>query len=76
MALIGHPIIGDNKYEGGLDLPAAEIEAKLHLHARRLVLPHPANGSKIDVDARLPEHMRKTWELLGFDPERYEERCR
>jgi 23S rRNA pseudouridine955/2504/2580 synthase len=76
MALIGHPIIGDNKYEGGLDLPAAEIEAKLHLHARRLVLPHPAYGSKIDVDAPLPEHMRKTWELLGFDPERYEERCR
>jgi 23S rRNA pseudouridine955/2504/2580 synthase len=75
MALIGHPIVGDNKYEGGLELPAAEIEAKLHLHARRLVLPHPVKGPTIDVTAPLPEHMRKTWELLGLDPERYEEPC-
>jgi 23S rRNA pseudouridine955/2504/2580 synthase len=73
MALIGHPIVGDNKYEGGLELPAAEIEAKLHLHARRLVLPHPAQRPMIDVTAPLPEHMRNTWELLGLDPERYEE---
>lgn len=66
MALIGHPIVGDNKYEGGLDLPAEQIEPKLHLHARRLVLPHPGGG-KIDVTAPLPEHMRRTWELLGLD---------
>ncbi|MCL4768600.1 MAG: RluA family pseudouridine synthase [Hyphomicrobiaceae bacterium] len=66
MALIGHPIVGDNKYEGGLDLPAEEIEPKLHLHARRLMLPHPGGG-QIDVTAPLPEHMRRTWELLGLD---------
>jgi 23S rRNA pseudouridine955/2504/2580 synthase len=72
MALIGHPIVGDNKYEGGLDLPAAEIEVKLHLHARRLVLPHPAGGPEIDVTAPLPDHMRKTWSLFGLDPDRYE----
>src|SRR5690606_38483689 len=42
MELIGHPIVGDNKYEGGLDLPAENIEPKLHLHARRLIIPHPA----------------------------------
>ena len=76
MALIGHPIVGDNKYEGGLDLPAAEIEAKLHLHARRLVLPHPAGGCEIDITAPLPDHMRKTWSLLGLDPDRYEGSCR
>jgi 23S rRNA pseudouridine955/2504/2580 synthase len=70
MALIGHPIVGDNKYEGGLDLPAPEIEAKLHLHARRLTLPHP-RGGKIDVTAPLPEHMRRTWELLGLDEDRW-----
>ena len=74
MALIGHPIVGDNKYEGGRELPAAEIDAKLHLHARRLILPHPANGPTIDVTAPLPEHMRTTWELLGLDPARFEER--
>ena len=71
MALIGHPIVGDNKYGGDQHLPAEQIEAKLHLHARRLVLPHPFTGGKIDVTAPLPEHMRKTWELLGFDAERY-----
>lgn len=72
MALIGHPIVGDNKYGGDQHMPAEQIEAKLHLHARRLVLPHPFTGGKIDVTAPLPEHMRKTWELLGFDAERYE----
>jgi len=66
MSIIGHPIVGDNKYEGGLDLPAEDIEPKLHLHARRLVIPHPSGG-KIDVTAPLPDHMRRTWELLGLD---------
>jgi 23S rRNA pseudouridine955/2504/2580 synthase len=72
MALIGHPIVGDNKYGGDKSLPAEQIEGKLHLHARRLVLPHPFTGGKIDVTAPLPEHMRRTWELLGLDAERYE----
>jgi 23S rRNA pseudouridine955/2504/2580 synthase len=72
MALIGHPIVGDNKYGGDKSLPAEQIEGKLHLHARRLVLPHPFTAGKIDVTAPLPEHMKKTWELLGLDAERYE----
>jgi 23S rRNA pseudouridine955/2504/2580 synthase len=72
MALIGHPIVGDNKYGGDKGMPAEQIEPKLHLHARRLVLPHPYSGGKIDVTAPLPEHMKKTWELLGLDAERYE----
>ncbi len=72
MAMIGHPIVGDNKYGGDTDLPAEQIEYKLHLHARRLVLPHPYSGGKIDVTAPLPEHMKKTWELLGLNAERYE----
>jgi len=72
MALIGHPIVGDNKYGGDKSMPAEQIEPKLHLHARRLVLPHPYTGGKIDVTAPLPEHMQKTWELLGLDADRYE----
>jgi len=74
MALIGHPIVGDNKYGGDENLPAEQIENKLHLHARRLVLPHPFTGGKIDVTAPLPEHMRKTWDLLSLDADRYEAR--
>ncbi len=72
MALIGNPIVGDNKYEGDKVLADSGIEPKLHLHARRIVIPHPASGGNIDVTAPLPEHMRKTWELLGLDARRFD----
>ena len=72
MAMIGHPIVGDNKYEGTETLADSGIEAKLHLHARRLVIPHPSNRDKIDVTAPLPDHMLKSWALLGLDPNRFE----
>jgi 23S rRNA pseudouridine955/2504/2580 synthase len=72
MAMIGHAIVGDNKYGGDTDMPAENMETKLHLHARRLVIPHPRTGAKIDVTAPLPPHMRATWELLGLEAERFE----
>jgi 23S rRNA pseudouridine955/2504/2580 synthase len=73
MALIGHPIIGDSKYEGDKVLAESGIEMKLHLHARRLVIPHPVAGeATIDVTAPLPPHMRKTWDLLGLDARRFD----
>jgi 23S rRNA pseudouridine955/2504/2580 synthase len=73
MALIGHPVIGDNKYEGEAALAESGRDAKLHLHARRLVIPHPVAGTaKIDVTAPLPDHMLRTWELLGLDPSRFD----
>jgi 23S rRNA pseudouridine955/2504/2580 synthase len=54
-------------------LPDSGIEAKLHLHARRLVIPHPVAGApRIDVTAPLPAHMRRTWDLLGLDAERFD----
>jgi 23S rRNA pseudouridine955/2504/2580 synthase len=72
MALIGNPIVGDNKYEGDKVLADSGIEPKLHLHARRIVIPHPAGAANIDVTAPLPEHMRRTWELLGLDAQRFD----
>ena len=72
MAMIKHPIIGDNKYEGDTTELAAAVEQKLHLHARRLVMPHPMGGTKIDVTAPLPPHMLITWEQLGLDPDRFD----
>jgi 23S rRNA pseudouridine955/2504/2580 synthase len=73
MALIGHPIVGDNKYEGDAVLADSGIDRKLHLHARRLAIPHPVAGEpRIDVTAPLPEHMLRTWEMLGLDAGRYE----
>jgi 23S rRNA pseudouridine955/2504/2580 synthase len=68
-AHIGTPILGDNKYNGDNDLPEG-VQNLLHLHARRLVLPHPRGGT-VDVSAPLPAHMLHTFELLGFDPNRF-----
>jgi 23S rRNA pseudouridine955/2504/2580 synthase len=67
-AHIGHPIIGDPKYFSAEDewtFPGG-IQKRLHLHARRIVIPHPAGGT-LDVTAPLPPHMQQSWNLLGFD---------
>lgn len=70
---IGHPIVGDPKYGRSAETkvdPAraipADVERKLHLLARRLILPHPRGGI-LDVTAPLPPHMKKSWDLFGFD---------
>jgi len=73
MHMIGHPIVGDVKYGGGNVLIDSGIDTKLHLHARRLIIPHPRPGSpRIDVTAPLPAHMLQTWAMLGFDPNRFD----
>jgi 23S rRNA pseudouridine955/2504/2580 synthase len=66
MAHIGHPILGDDKYGGDRAVPAA-IANRLHLHARRIVFPHPRTGKPISVEAPLSDTMRRTFETLGFD---------
>jgi 23S rRNA pseudouridine955/2504/2580 synthase len=71
MAMIGHPIVGDQKYEGDKDLPVENIDIKLHLHARRLVVPR-GKGEPLDVSAPLPGHMLASWELLGLDANRFD----
>lgn len=68
MAALGHPIVGDGKYGGREAHPGGDIPGKLHLHARKIEIPHPSRGT-LKVTAPLAEHMRKTWDLLGFDPE-------
>jgi 23S rRNA pseudouridine955/2504/2580 synthase len=71
MAHIGTPILGDEKYGGLDDLPEG-MDRKLHLHARRIIFPHPREGT-IDITAPLPDHMLKSFELFGFDASRFEE---
>jgi len=73
---IGHPIVGDPKYNRKpANDPARSdplralppgLEPKLHLLARRLILPHPRGGI-IDVTAPLPEHMKTSFAMFGFD---------
>jgi 23S rRNA pseudouridine955/2504/2580 synthase len=78
---IGHPVIGDRKYGAmpGNDprrndplrrIPDA-VDRKLHLLARRLILPHPGGGT-LDVTAPLPEHMRRAFDMFGFEVKRYD----
>ncbi|HUB64561.1 MAG TPA: RluA family pseudouridine synthase [Methylocella sp.] len=78
---IGHPIIGDPKYGGAaakdprhtdpLRMIPDTVERKLHLLARRLILPHPRGGT-LDVTAPLPPHMQQAFDLFGFDVKRFD----
>ncbi|NHN88542.1 RluA family pseudouridine synthase [Acetobacter conturbans] len=61
---IGTPILGDPKY-GGDKVHVDSFADRLHLHARSLVLPHPAGGW-LEVSAELPPHMKETFKALGF----------
>jgi len=71
-AHIGHPIVGDPKYfeKENWELPGG-LQNRLQLLARRIVVPHPRGGT-VDVTAPLPPHMVQSWNLLGFDAERYD----
>jgi len=65
-AHIGHPIVGDGKYGGRAAMLGGQVSGKLHLHARRLRLPHP-DGRMLDIVAPLPTHMQESWRLMGWD---------
>jgi 23S rRNA pseudouridine955/2504/2580 synthase len=72
MTHIGHPVVGDGKYftKENWELPGG-IQNRLHLLARRITVPHPRGGI-IDVSASLPPHMRQSWNLIGFEDNRYD----
>ncbi|CUH41000.1 Ribosomal large subunit pseudouridine synthase C [Jannaschia seosinensis] len=76
MAELGHPIAGDGKYGGsGQENQGdgwgagfgGEISRKLHLHARSLTMTHPITGARLHLTAPLPEHMVRTWEMVGWN---------
>ncbi len=62
---IGHPILGDPKYDTAASR-AASGDLKLQLHARRLVIPHPTKGV-IDVVAPISPELRAGFTRFGFD---------
>jgi 23S rRNA pseudouridine955/2504/2580 synthase len=72
MAHIGHPILGDPKYfaKENWQLPGG-LQNRLHLLARRIVIPHPRGGT-VDVTAPLPPHMLQSWNLLGLESDRFD----
>lgn len=77
MAEIGHPIIGDGKYGGNSQVNegdgwgaqlGGELSRKLHLHARLLSFDHPLTGNRITLSAEMPEHMKRTWDTMSWNP--------
>jgi 23S rRNA pseudouridine955/2504/2580 synthase len=72
MAHIDHAIVGDPKYfnRENWELPGG-LQNRLHLLARRIVIPHP-RGGVIDATAPLPPHMQQSWNLLGLEADRFD----
>jgi len=72
MAHIDHAIVGDPKYfnKENWELPGG-LQNRLHLLARRIVIPHP-RGGVIDATAPLPPHMLQSWNLLGLEHDRFD----
>lgn len=67
MAILGYPILGDEKYPSATELPEG-IARKLHLHARRIAFQHPSGEGVVDVTAPLPPHMEQAFAAFGFSP--------
>jgi 23S rRNA pseudouridine955/2504/2580 synthase len=72
MAHIDHAIVGDPKYfnKENWQLPGG-LQKRLHLLARRIVIPHP-RGGYVDATAPLPPHMLQSWNLLGLEADRFD----
>ncbi len=69
MAALGTPILGDGKYGGsGAFLRMDGIAKQLHLHARRIRIPHPERGT-LDVKAPPPPHFVAALKALGLAPD-------
>ncbi len=74
---LGSSIIGDRKYRVArdedckmldADLAGMDLAKRLHLHSRRIILPHPMkHGQMIDITAPLDEGLMKSWKALGFN---------
>lgn len=68
MAHLGTPLLGDRLYGSPLPegFPSDDLGKGLHLHARRIIIPHPRRGI-IDVTAPLGSAMKASWSWFGFD---------
>jgi 23S rRNA pseudouridine1911/1915/1917 synthase len=62
MAHIGHPLVADPLYGGGV---AAGL-ARQALHAFRLAFAHPVTGVPLAFHAPLPDDLRAAWTAWGL----------
>ncbi len=65
MLAIGHPILGDPKYNDLASIEASR-DLDLQLHARKIVMPHPTRGT-LSVEAPLSPQMRAGFQRFGFE---------
>jgi 23S rRNA pseudouridine1911/1915/1917 synthase len=56
LAHLGAPLLGDPRYGGARRVGEVAIPRVL-LHARRLVVPHPATGARLVLEAPVPEDL-------------------
>ncbi len=68
--ILNAPIMGDGKYggkgaflEGNIDI----VKERVHLHARRIILPHPTKSGILDITAPLSTDLVRSWKSLGFN---------
>jgi 23S rRNA pseudouridine955/2504/2580 synthase len=66
---MGAPLLGDFKYDPIQHFLAENpgLPQGLHLHARRVIMPHPMTGRVLDITAPLSHEMRKTFKHFGFN---------
>jgi len=65
----GHPVAGDRVYGNftlNKELKAALGLHRMFLHAKRLVIPHPASGKTLTIESSLPEDLENC--LLRISP--------
>jgi 23S rRNA pseudouridine955/2504/2580 synthase len=67
--VMGCPILGDGKYGGRVEnVKGMEHAKRMHLHARRIICPHPIRKGVIDITAPLPPELVTSWKNFGFNP--------
>ncbi len=67
MAYLECPILGDGKYGGDRAFPEGmQLPRKMHLHARKIVIPKECFGKEIVVSAPLPPHFEESFERLDI----------
>ncbi|MBM4296246.1 MAG: RluA family pseudouridine synthase [Deltaproteobacteria bacterium] len=64
LAAIGHPIVGDALY--GTDKTEKFALARHFLHAKGLVLCHPDDRRRLEIEAELPRELREVLRRLGI----------
>jgi 23S rRNA pseudouridine1911/1915/1917 synthase len=59
---IGHAVVGDPEYGGGLRIPGL---GRQFLHSARIAFAHPVSGAPVEVRAPLPEDLEEALRLAS-----------